>query len=216
MKKNITLLLILILFLTLALVQACHYPTITIQEQTISNKNDDIQYPEIIGLNTKKQTYKINKSIYEKTLNLKKELKKYKNYKKEYNYITRYKVTYHKNGIVSILLKQHLSIPALAHPINKLDALTFHAKFGTVFKLKHLFKFGYNYRAKINKIVLETLEKKEIKLLKKFKGIEKNQDFYLTPDAIILCFQEYAYTNHSQGPLTISIPYKNLKNSFWL
>ena len=206
MKKII---LLLFLCLSIYFVTSCSYLNLQIKEKTIKNQNNNIRYPKITLKKQPKLQDKINRQIYEVALAGKKDLKKYK--PETYDYLSQYSVTYRKGPLISILFQSSLTFPKLAHPINTLNSLTFNLLSGNHYQLKNIFSFFSNYEKKINKILTEKLKGKN--LLQKFTGITKNQTYYLTHDGLVIYFQEYIYTPHVQGPLTILIPYSKIKNT---
>ncbi|HCQ91360.1 MAG TPA: DUF3298 domain-containing protein, partial [Clostridium sp.] len=47
-----------------------------------------------------------------------------------------------------------------------------------------------------------------------FEGNIENQQFYLTPDALVLFYQPGEYTPASYGLFEIAIPYSDIKDLF--
>jgi len=48
--------------------------------------------------------------------------------------------------------------------------------------------------------------------LKKFNRISDNEDFYLTDNALVICFQLYEYTPYYVGIPEFVIPYSRIRN----
>jgi len=174
-----------------------------------------VRTPKIIGMKDRAVQEKINILLYSTAFELRdKNRSEVAKYSESYNYYVQSEVTRHNKLLLSARYMECLVMPWYAHPLNSMQAVTVNLKDGSVYKLSDLFKPGSDYRAVLNKILDEKVQayanKTGVKMLEKFRGIEKDQGFYLTRDSLAIYWQEAVYLPRYLGPLSIMVEYKRL------
>lgn len=121
-----------------------------------------------------------------------------------------YTVQLDHNQLLSITISEMYYVRRAAHPMTMLRGFTFNTATGDPLKLSDLFPPDCDFRGKLNQIMARQLAERQIPLLRKFDGIRENQEFYLTPDSLVIYYQLYEYTPYAWGFLKFSIPYGEL------
>ena len=175
-----------------------------------------IKYPNVQTLKDKAVQEKINKVIYSAIFRLRNEnTSNLKKHQKDYSYYVQSGVTFNRRDILSVKFEESLSIPFYAHPFNAVYTVTVNTKDGSPYKLKDLFASGVSWEAGLNGIIkkdIDSLTKKTgIPLLEVFKGIDKEQEFYLSNSGIVVYWQEARYFPRYLGPLEIHIKYSDIR-----
>lgn len=120
---------------------------------------------------------------------------------------TDYLVQFNKGNIVSLTITESSYAKGAAHPMSYLKAFTMNARTGKVYKLADLFKPGQDYAAIINNAVEQQIAERQVTMLRPFKGISDNQEFYLMADQLVVYYQLYEYTPYVYGFPKFTIPY---------
>jgi hypothetical protein len=96
-----------------------------------------------------------------------------------------------------------------AHPMRYLRAFTFDTRTGERLQLADLFKGDADYRAKLNEIMNAQIAARKISVFPftPFKGIRDDQEFFLSPEGLVVYYQLYEYTPYVAGFLKFPIPY---------
>lgn len=180
--------------------------------KVIETKRFDIEYPQVINLKNIDAQRTINALLYNKA---------FEHYKlqdftteeaKASSFFVRYNITRFSHNIVSVKFDESFMMEHMAHPSNAVKAITLNLSNGKVYTLNDIL-IG-NYAGRINKIIKASIKQRKIPLLARFKGTEKDQEFYLTNDSLVIFFQEYVYTCRAEGPLVIQIPNSKVKDIF--
>lgn len=196
------------------------YPVLRIYKQCIYHSKFK---PEIID--------SINSEIYNDVISFKNSIRKQSiEYKKLYEndlskkeddllkyqyeaYVT-YKVPYDKNNIISIILTKY-QFTGGAHGMTFLDAFNYNLLDGEKLKLQDLFKKDIDYEKIINDFINYEISKNQDKYFKGedgFKGIAKNQNFYLEEDGIVIYFSLYEIAPYYVGIPTFKLKYDEFKD----
>ena len=186
-----------------------------VQNAFITTQQLHIKYPIVESLKDRAVQDKINALIYSTTFRLRDEnasaLKKHIN---DYTYYVQSEVTLDRNDVLSIKFEECLSIPFYAHPFNAVYAITVNTKDGSVLRLNDLFKAGTAWKTTLNGILKKDIDeqakKAGIPLLKKFDGIDNEQEFYLTKNGLVIYWQEAEYFPRCLGPLMLLIPHEKI------
>lgn len=127
----------------------------------------------------------------------------------EYSGQVGYVLEYNRFPLLSVTVNEMYFRYHAAHPMSYLRAFTFDAKTGETLQLADIFRDGADYRSRLNGIMTAQIAKDKIRLLesKSFTGIREDQEFYLTPGALVVYYQLYDYTAYAQGFLKFSIPF---------
>jgi hypothetical protein len=165
-----------------------------------------IGYPQISGMKDMTIQKKINSVIYSTAFKLRDENgPEVETYKGSYTYYVAYEISLRGKDILSMRLLECLSMPRYAHPFNKVCALTIDMKSGSVYSLAQLFEPKSSWKETINGIIKEKIKKNSILLLKEFKGIDKDQEFFITKGYLAVFWQEAEYLPRYLGPFTVLI-----------
>lgn len=122
-----------------------------------------------------------------------------------------YRVNFNKNNIVSLTITELVSPPRAAHPMTYLKAFTVNLKTGHLYQFSELFRPDSDYLARVNAIIQKQISQKQITFIAAYGGIkENNQEFYLTPTALVVYYQLYEYTPYVYGFLKFSVPYAEI------
>ena len=184
---------------------------IVLQEQIIQPSIFSFSYPTITSLENTEVQLKINNAIISEVNNLLR-IQLFLPEKIDFKEIGGfYKVPLNENKLLSLLFGLY-TYSGGAHGIKIYSSLTIDLENGHIYKFYDLFNPKIYFTAKLNEIILNEIQNKKIPLISEFKGVEYNQQFYLTPSALVLYHQVYEYTPHSHGLFEVSIPYTDIEN----
>lgn len=123
-----------------------------------------------------------------------------------------YEIMLNQNGILSILFSLYTYINKAAHGFTAYSSITVNVETGKVYSFNDLFNPKLYYVGFLNEIAKQYIKENNILLINDYKGIIPNQQYYLTPDALVLYYQVYEYTPYYKGLFKIKIPYKQIIN----
>jgi len=180
-----------------------------------------IKYPKVSGLKDKTVQKKINSSLYKSAkTSLNEGKKNVASLKKEgikdtnCNTMFSYKVTYNKNGLLSVVMDNY-QYAGGAHGDTIKSSKTFNLQTGATIKLKSLFSDNTSAYKLINASVRSQIDAKEkagdFGEITKFKAISSNQDYYLYDNGIKVYFQEYDYFPYACGIPSFKITFNELQ-----
>ena len=125
-----------------------------------------------------------------------------------------YEVTYNKNNIISISIIYHELINGI-HSYIKVS-YNFNLKTGEPLSLKDLFKEGVDYQSVIDKAIRQELALNEERYfpdtLENFKGIARDQPFYIENGDIVIYFGFHEIAPVASQIPVIKIPFYLLSN----
>jgi len=175
-----------------------------------------IKYPVAQNLKNKATQDRINKDIYSMVFKLRDEnASALKKHQKDYSYYVRSDVAFDRNDILSVKFEESLSIPFYAHPFNAVYTVTVNTKDGSPYKLKDFFEPGVSWEADLNGILKKDIDglakKTGIPLLEVFKSIDKEQEFYLSKEGIVIYWQEARYFPRYLGALEVTVKYSDIR-----
>jgi hypothetical protein len=120
-----------------------------------------------------------------------------------------YKVPLNEKGILSILFGLYTYREG-PHGITKYNSLTIDMETGKSYVFSELFNPKMNYLSVLNEFIFKEIKQKQIPIINEFKGVLDNQQFYLTPFALVIYYRIYEYTPYSYGLFEITIPYGDI------
>lgn len=123
-----------------------------------------------------------------------------------------YDITVNKNQILSVLFGMWTYVRGAAHGFTQYGAVTLNVNTGHVYSFSELFNPKVYYIQTINDLAKDYIRKNNIDLINEYKGIDKNQEYYLTQTSLVLFYQIYRYTPYSYGLFKIEIPYDEIEN----
>ena len=126
-------------------------------------------------------------------------------------YWVRYKIGLNQNGLLSLVLSESALPYHAANPNSAQVSLTMD-KTAKVYQLKDLFAGQSDYVGRISNIISQQIRDRNITLIKPFSEISPDQEYYLTPEAIVIYFQSDEYTPHYYGSPEFVIPFNDVKD----
>lgn len=205
-------LIIVIVLLSIQLAARTLNKSVPITEKTIATARVDVKYPLIGNAGRIPNQNTINELLYEKAFELNKMLQLTPEEEKTSSYSARYEVTRNTPPLLSIKYRESFTVARMAEPANAVRSVTIDLNSGRIYKLKELFKAGSNYKQRLDSLITEAINKREKPLSVPFGGIDRDQEFYLTGDSLVVYFQEGIYTNYAEGTLEFPIPFARLKS----
>ncbi|MDM5280487.1 DUF4163 domain-containing protein [Paenibacillus silvae] len=181
---------------------------------TVKNAEVDVQYPQVSGLASKEAEAAINKVLKDEVDKAAAAFKKQTSEfggataQRPYAFETSYVVTYNENGVLG-LITQHYEDYAGAHGMTYRAGHTFALDTGKELTLDDVLQNSKSMRETISKKVGEQL-KASGGYLDGYKGLNKDQDFYVTPAGVVVFFQLYEYTAYAEGFPEMTFSYKEI------
>lgn len=183
---------------------------LTIQNKKIDIENKhlicNIEYPVIQNNSCNILVQNINQKIYEdiivfKDININQQIEQ------KYNLLMfiNYEVTLNKNNLVSIPIVFSESTK-YNRIISYINTYNYDINNNTKINLKDIFKNEFDFKSYINQSI-------ENKTQERFKGITDNQDFYITPNSIVICFSSYELYSDYPGIEELEIDFKKIKDN---
>ena len=124
--------------------------------------------------------------------------------------VSSYKTTVNMKGILSLRFEDYYYPEMAAHGVTGVSSVTLNLKTGHEYEFYQLFCKGSNYQAILNQIIQAQIVAEQIPLLKPFAGVGPDEDYYLTPDSLVIYYQPYEYTPGAYGVLEFAIPYSQI------
>lgn len=124
--------------------------------------------------------------------------------------VSSYKTTVNRKGVLSLRFEDYFYPEMAVHGVTGVSSVTIDLKTGHVYEFYELFRKGSNYQAVLNQIIQAQIVAQQIPLLKPFAGVGPNEDYYLTPDSLVIFYQPYEYTPGAYGVLEFTIPYSQI------
>lgn len=121
-----------------------------------------------------------------------------------------YKTILNMKGILSLRFEDYYYPEMAAHGVTGVSSVTLDLKTGHEYQFYQLFRKGSNYQAVLNQIIQAQIVAEQIPLLKPFAGVSPDENYYLTPDNLVIYYQPYVYTPGAYGVLEFSIPYTQI------
>jgi hypothetical protein len=114
-------------------------------------------------------------------------------------------------GIISLKFQDYYYPEMAAHGVTGVSSVTLDLNTGQVYRFSDLFRRGSNYQALLNRIIQAQITARQIPMLKPFGGVGPGEEYYLTPDSLVIYYQPYVYTPGAFGVLEFSIPYTQIR-----
>lgn len=186
--------------------------SVELSEQKLQPEKFGISYPFIPNTDNNEITAGINKSIINKISGIFTEQVLLPEAVDFNEVLGTYEVTVNQKGILSVLFSMYTYVNRAAHGFTAYSSLTVNTETGQVYDFEDLFSPKMNYVPIINNLAQQYIRDKGIQLIEEYKGITPNQQFYLTPDTLVLYYQVYEYTPYVYGLFRIEIPYSRIAN----
>lgn len=164
-----------------------------------------IVYPQLKGIENKNVESKINSFLKNKFI-------VEHNCEIDETLDINYKLQYAKNDIVNIIEQGYSYYKGAAHGNSTRNSIIINMKTGQIYTLESLFKKDADYISCISNKINNEMKKSDMALIKKFVHIDKDEQFYLTNDGIMVFFPPYKYTPYAEGFVEFKITYEELKD----
>lgn len=204
-------------------------PPVQVSGKEIKDKSEEIEIslkiPVIAGMEDKALQDRLNTGFEKAVLDRKETLTKdaadfAQEAKKQgfplrpYQLWTDYKVTYNKNGMLS-LYNDIYEYTGGAHGMTVRVPYNINLKNGNNIAFKDIFKEGADYRGIINREISRQIEEKKDMFFPEgdmgFKTIAENQPFYVEEGGIVVYFGLYEIAPYAAGIPEFNIPWTMLK-----
>lgn len=191
--------------------------TAVIENKYKPNKDYLVYYPQLRGINNQDN---VNQQL--------KELAGVKpipaDIQLDSNYVGDFDLPFYKKNLLVIEIKGYDYPFGAAHgmPVRKYAHINLQT--GSFYQLKDLFKSGSNYVKVISDIIANQIENNEeysYLFPDAYKGIQPDQPFFISENALNIYFAPYEIAPFAAGFPTFTIPFKQLNNiiakdgSFW-
>jgi hypothetical protein len=166
-------------------------------------------YPKVVNLPSKSVRDKVNTVIRETAFQA------IPNYQPGTSIIeaqSGYTTPVNMKGILSLRFQDYYYPEKAAHGVTGVRSVSVNLQNGYVYHFSELFCHNVNYQAEINRLIEEQIAARQIPMLKPFEGVGPNQEYYLTPESLVIYYQPYVYTPGYVGVLEFPIPYQQISN----
>ena len=123
-----------------------------------------------------------------------------------------YEVPLDSNGLLSIVMSLYTRTQDNPSGNIVFTSLTVDVNTGKVYDLGDLFNTRMNYAKILSDIAMKKANEMNVNFIEPYNGITDTQQFYLTPQALVLYYQVGEYTPASMGLFRITIPYNEISN----
>ncbi|MCH3963671.1 MAG: DUF3298 and DUF4163 domain-containing protein [Clostridium sp.] len=185
---------------------------VNLSEQKLMPEEFSISYPVIENASNGENISKINEAIIDQVSRLFKSQVLVDGVTDFNQVLGTYEVRLNKSNLLSILFAMYTYVNRAAHGFTKYSSLTIDAKTGHIYSFNELFNQSTDYAAVLNEIAYRYIKDNNITLINEYNGITKDQEYYLTPDSLVIYYQVYEYTPYSYGLFKIEIPYDKIKD----
>ena len=174
----------------------------------IENKNIicNIEYHTIQNTSNNNQITYINKTMREDILAFKQvNIDNYLENKHNLLILANYEITLNKNNLISIPIVFSES-EKYSRLINYINTYNYDINKNKKIELSDIFKNKFNYTSYINSIIEKQTDTP-------FRGVLPDQNFYITPNSIVICFSSYELDNLYSGIQEFEIKFKEIEEN---
>jgi hypothetical protein len=168
-----------------------------------------VYYPMVNGMKNKKAEKKVNEKLF--SLSKPDETPEIK----EYTYAGDFSVEFFKEQLLVLKLDGYLYPLGAAHGMPTQNYPIINLTTGAFYELSDLFLPGSDYVKILSSLIenmIETDETYSYVFKDQYKGISKNQPFYVTDEALYIYFAPYEIGPYAAGFPTFKIPYEKIKD----
>lgn len=181
-----------------------------IKDVQINTPPVKVTYPKVSGLSNPFVQVAVNEKIYALVYSMINE--QFKNFENIVEMVGIYEVELNQEGLLSISFENYTYWYHAAHGMTIKRSITLDLCTGETYIFKQLFVPGSDYISRLNEIVKEQITEQEIPLIEDFETIDRDQEYYLTPNALVIYYQLYRYTPYAYGFLKFEIPYSEISD----
>ncbi|WP_446899770.1 DUF3298 domain-containing protein [Clostridium sp. LBM24168] len=186
--------------------------SVNLEEQKLMPDKFSISYPIIDNINSEENISKINDAIIDEVGKLFKSQVLVDGVTDFNQVLGTYEVTLNQKNILSILFAMYTYVNRAAHGFTKYSSVTVDERTGQIYSFNELFNTNIDYVAFLNEIAYQYIKDNNITLINDYNGITQDQQYYLTPDSLVIYYQIYEYTPYVYGLFKIEIPYEKIKD----
>ncbi|RXZ77839.1 DUF3298 domain-containing protein [Paenibacillaceae bacterium] len=195
-------------------------PYRVVEEKYKPNRDYLVYYPRVEGMRDAEAERKVNDEL--KKLSLVKPIPE--NTKLDYSYTGDFSVTFFQKDLLVLELNGYNYPFGAAHGMPTKIYTHINLTDGTMYTLQDLFKPGSNYVAELSAIVGRQIKddpQYNYVFPDTYKGIRKDQPFFVTEQALHLYFDPYDIAPYVAGFPTFTIPFAEIMNliavdgAFW-
>jgi len=128
----------------------------------------------------------------------------------------RYQVVSPPGNILSINYQTEGYIAGMAHPYHLIYTFNYDLEAGKDITLSNQFLSGTDYLGTLSKYCAAQLSTRDINFQEFSQGADPTADNYknwnITPDGLMITFNEYQVAAYVAGPQTVTVPYSELKS----
>ncbi len=191
-------------------------------EKYSPNKDYLVYYPQIEGMQNEEAQRRVNGILKQQS----KVIQVPDDVQLDYSYYGDFLVSFFKKNLFVLKLAGYNYPFGAAHGMPFQTYVHIDLKTGTNYELKDLFKPGSDYVKIVSDIIQKQIEEEETQgftfyFLDQYKGIQPDQTFYVTEDALAIYFEPYEIAAYAAGFPTFIIPYQeimkiiNTNGAFW-
>ncbi|HHX94630.1 MAG TPA: DUF3298 and DUF4163 domain-containing protein [Clostridia bacterium] len=123
-----------------------------------------------------------------------------------------YRIRLNEQGLLSLTLFVQWFFFPMAHPAEEHTAITVDLATGRIYTFRDLFSGGSHYKLLIDRFIEGEIARRNIVTIAPYPGVNDYQDYYLTPDALVIFFPIYEFTPRPEGFPEFVIPYTFIRN----
>lgn len=184
-----------------------YLPGVKIVNKELIKPRIKINYPRVVGMESKLIQWRINRRIKDKVDMLISGQGFLGNLREM---IGSYKITLNGKGLLSIRFENYAYLEGAAHGLTDVGSLNLDIKTGIDYSLRDLFLPEGSYVETISTIIADRIEDEDIPLTREFSGISPEQEYYLKDRALVIYFQLYEFTPYAYGIPEFRIPLARL------
>ncbi|GEM_PF-324124 len=180
-----------------------------LEPQTLEPEKIKVDYPVIKDLPNEEVQNNINDAIISEVTSLLNNQVLVPEQKDIKEVEVSYQVPLMEKGLLCIVFSIYIN--ATMNQNNTVfSSLTFDTNTGEKYELEDLFKDDCDYENLLSDMAVKKCDEIEVPLVSDYEGLCDNQQYYLTPNGIVLFYQVDEYTPSSYGLFRIPIGYEEL------
>ncbi|WP_332692798.1 WG repeat-containing protein [Halalkalibacter lacteus] len=180
-------------------------------EKFSPNKDYLAYYPQLEGMQNEEAQRRVNDILKQQS----KVIHVPSHVQLDYSYYGDFSVAFFRGNLLVLKLVGYNYPFGAAHGMPFQTYVHIDLKTGTIYELNDLFKSGSDYVKVISDIIRKQIEEEEKQgsafyFPDQYKGIQPDQPFYVTEDALAIYFQPYEIAAYAAGFPTFFIPYDEI------
>lgn len=183
------------------------------------NQENDVSYPQIVGLPNPSVENSVNQYLQQHSLYTANANDPGANL--AHTYTSDYNVVWRQGNVVNIMLNSYYYPQGAAHGMPGQESIMLDLRTGKIYQIADLFKSGSPYLKRISDLVRQQDSGHELDSFQTFTGVTNQDGFYLTSGGFKVFFSPYEWTPYALGFPEFTIPYPqvsdliNTGGDFW-